>query len=82
MVETARAVEVAPLRRDAVLEAVAFSAERLLLARGWHDVVVEVLGRLGAATDVSRAHLIRNKKATGRPQDIADAARLESSEPA
>jgi hypothetical protein len=30
---------------------------------------------------VSRAHLIRNKKATGRPQDIADAARLESSEP-
>ena len=31
---------------------------------------------------LSRAHLIRNKKATGRPQDIADAARLESSEPA
>ena len=30
---------------------------------------------------VSREHLIRNKKATGRPQDSADAARLESSEP-
>jgi hypothetical protein len=27
---------------------------------------------------LSREHLIRNKKATGRPQDIADAARLEA----
>jgi PAS domain S-box-containing protein len=60
MVETARAAEAAPLRRDAVLEAVAFSAERLLLASDWQDVVVEVLGRLGTAADVSRAHLVRN----------------------
>ena len=36
-----------------------------------------------AVHGVPRAtHLIRNKKATGRPQDIADAARLESSESA
>jgi hypothetical protein len=27
---------------------------------------------------VSRAHLIRNKKAVGRPQDLADVARLEA----
>lgn len=26
---------------------------------------------------IARQHLIRNKKATGRPQDLADAARLE-----
>jgi hypothetical protein len=28
-------------------------------------------------TVLSREHLVRNKKATGRPQDVADAARLE-----
>ena len=60
MVETARAAEAAPVRRDAVLEAVAFAAERLLLASDWNDVAVEVLGRLGVATNVSRAHLLRN----------------------
>jgi PAS domain S-box-containing protein len=65
MVETARAADVAPLRRDGVLEAVAFAAERLLRARDWHDVAVEVLGRLGLATDVSRAHLLRNVDVDG-----------------
>ena len=43
MVETARAAHAAPLRRDAVLEAVAFAAERLLLSSDWNDVAVEVL---------------------------------------
>ena len=65
MVETARATEMAPLRRDAVLEAVAFSAERLLLARDWRDVAVEVLGRLATAADVSRAHLLQNRDDDG-----------------
>jgi len=65
MVETARAAKAAPLRRDAVLEAVAFAAERLLVASDWHDVAVEVLGRLGVAADVSRAHLIRNTDEDG-----------------
>src|SRR5262245_31158283 len=65
MVETARAAKVAPIRRDGVLEAVAFAAERLLLASDWHDVAVEVLGRLGTAADVSRAHLIRNEDRDG-----------------
>ena len=49
MVETARAAKPAPLRRDAVLEAVAFAAERLLLSSDWSEVAVEVLGRLGVA---------------------------------
>src|SRR5436190_3821395 len=65
MVETARAAMAAPLRRDTVLEAVAFSAERLLLASDWHDVAVEVLERLGVAADVSRAHLLRNSDEGG-----------------
>ncbi len=65
MVETARAAQAAPPRRDAVLEAVAFAAERLLLASDWHDVALEVLGRLGVAAEVSRVHLIRNVDADG-----------------
>jgi PAS domain S-box-containing protein len=44
---------------DAMLGAVAFSAERLLLAEGWQEVVDDVLERLGAAAEVSRAYLIR-----------------------
>ena len=65
MVETARAVQAAPPRRDAVLEAVAFAAERLLLASDWHDVAFEVLDRLGVAAGVSRVHLIRNVDVDG-----------------
>ena len=65
MVETARAAKPAPLRRDAVLEAVAFAAERLLLSSDWSEVAVEVLGRLGVAADVSRVHLVRNEDGGG-----------------
>ncbi len=65
MVETARAAKAAPLRRDAVLEAVAFAAERLLLSSDWNEVAVEVLGRLGVAADVSRVHLVRNNDTDG-----------------
>jgi PAS domain S-box-containing protein len=65
MVETAHAASATPLRRDAVLEAVAFAAERLLLASDWHDVAVDVLGRLAVAADVSRAHLLRNEDVEG-----------------
>jgi GAF domain-containing protein len=67
MVETARAAKPAPLRRDAVLEAVAFAAERLLLSSDWSEVAVEVLGRLGVAADVSRVHLVRNEEGGGGP---------------
>jgi PAS domain S-box-containing protein len=44
---------------DAMLGAVAFSAERLLLAGDWRHAVDDVLRHLGSAADVSRAYLIR-----------------------
>jgi PAS domain S-box-containing protein len=47
------------LRGDAMLPAVAFSAERLLLAADWRDAIDDVLTHLGIAADVSRAYLIR-----------------------
>jgi PAS domain S-box-containing protein len=44
---------------DAMLAAVASSAERLLLAPDWADALDDVLMHLGVAADVSRAYLIR-----------------------
>ena len=46
--------------RDAILEAVAHAAERLLLSRDWLDAADDVLARLGLAADVSRAYVIEN----------------------
>ncbi|MFN8232035.1 MAG: PAS domain-containing protein [Actinomycetota bacterium] len=60
MAETAHLEDGVSLRRDAILEAIAFAAERLLLSRDWRDVIDEVLVRLGEAAEVSRAYLIRN----------------------
>ena len=60
MVETAPADAAVSMRRDAVMESVAFAAERLLLVPDWRDAIDEVLARLGAASEVSRAYLIRN----------------------
>ena len=48
------------LRHAAVLEAVAFAAERLLLAPDWHEAADEVLQHVGLATGVSRAYVIEN----------------------
>ncbi len=55
MAESIRTPRPTPLRRDAVLEAVTFAAERLLLSADWHDAIDEVLARFGIATTVSRA---------------------------
>jgi PAS domain S-box-containing protein len=44
---------------DTMLTAVAFSAERLLLAADWGAAIDDVLRHLGLAADVSRAYLIR-----------------------
>jgi PAS domain S-box-containing protein len=44
---------------DAMLAAVAFSAERLLLAPDWGAAIDDVLRHLGLAAEVSRAYLIR-----------------------
>lgn len=47
------------LAGDTMLAAVAYSAERLLLAADWRDAIDDVLTHLGAAADVSRAYLIQ-----------------------
>jgi two-component system cell cycle sensor histidine kinase/response regulator CckA len=49
-----RRSEEALLRRDAILEAVGFAAERLLRATSVEDAIAEVLERIGCATHVSR----------------------------
>jgi signal transduction histidine kinase len=45
-------------RRDAILEAVAFAAEKLLTAPEWTHSIDEVLAQLGAATAVSRVYIV------------------------
>jgi PAS domain S-box-containing protein len=60
MVDTARPAGTASLRRDAILEAVAFAAERLLLADDWREAADDVVTRLGIAADVSRAYIVEN----------------------
>jgi PAS domain S-box-containing protein len=52
--------QVALHRRDTILEAVSFSAERFLEARGWKRHIHAVLERLGAAAGVSRVYLFEN----------------------
>jgi PAS domain S-box-containing protein len=47
------------LAGDSMLAAVAYSAERLLLAADWRDAIDDVLMRLGEAAGVSRAYLIQ-----------------------
>jgi PAS domain S-box-containing protein len=60
MADTARATTAAPGRRDAVLEAIAFAAEQMLLSDDWRRVAHGVLQRLGAAAGVSRACVSEN----------------------
>jgi PAS domain S-box-containing protein len=61
VVDTAEADTQAPgLRRDAILEAVAFAAEQLLLSPDWRDAADGVLARLAISADVSRAYIMRN----------------------
>ncbi len=48
-------------RREAILEAVTFAAERFLgKAAGWEQSIEVVLQRLGAATGVSRVYIFEN----------------------
>ena len=64
-------IGVAPRRVDLMtsIDGVGFDeAWQARVEARYEDVQVPVL---------SREHLIRNKKATGRPQDLADCARLE-----
>jgi len=52
-------------RRDAILEAVGFAAERFLGAPSWEDVIADVLVRLGEAASVSRIYIFENEAADG-----------------
>jgi PAS domain S-box-containing protein len=47
------------LEGDAMLGAVAFCAEQLLLAGDWREAIDDILVHLGVAAEVSRAYLIR-----------------------
>ncbi|MEO8291989.1 MAG: PAS domain-containing protein [Actinomycetota bacterium] len=68
MAEIERARTAEDLRRDAILEAVAFAAERFLLVADWRQAAEEVLARLGIAAGASRAYVFENiTDALGRP---------------
>ncbi|HET9221518.1 MAG TPA: GAF domain-containing protein [Roseiflexaceae bacterium] len=57
--------QVALHRRDTILEAVSFAAERFLGARSWKHQIQAVLERLGAAAGVSRVYLFENHAGVG-----------------
>ncbi len=48
-------------RRDGILEAVGFAAERFLKTHRWEETIPQVLERLGSAAGVSRAYLFENR---------------------
>jgi PAS domain S-box-containing protein len=54
-----RLAEEALGRRDRILEAAGFAAERFLAATGWTEGIAEVLERLGRGADASRAFVFR-----------------------
>jgi PAS domain S-box-containing protein len=58
--DTARARPSRSLHRDDIAEAIAFTAERLLVSTDWREAADEVLARLGHAADVSRAYIAAN----------------------
>jgi len=74
VVQTAR-VEAALHRRDAILEAVSYAAERFLSTHSWEDCIPVVLARLGDATDVSRVQIFQNH--TGEDGTLAYSPRSE-----
>ena len=46
-------------RRDAILEAVSFAAEKLLSGGEWEENITSVLQQLGQSMAVSRAYISR-----------------------
>ena len=67
MVDTARPTGVIPPRRNEIIDAVAFAAERLLLAPDWLDAAPDVLARLGEAADVSRVYVLESRPGEDGP---------------
>lgn len=63
--DTAKASSEAAVRRDAMIEALPFAAQRFLEQPSWVQSIDETLGRLGEAVGVSRAYVLENR--TGEP---------------
>jgi hypothetical protein len=73
--DTAFQIGVAPRRIDILT-----SIDGVEFAEAWpHRLLIEVEGQTFAV--ISRADLLRNKKASGWPKDLADAAWLECEAP-
>ncbi|MDQ6674131.1 MAG: GAF domain-containing protein [Chloroflexota bacterium] len=58
-------------QRDAILEAVAFAAERLLTAAEWEHSIDDVLRQFGVALGVSRVYIVP----AAQPEGLAETAR-------
>ena len=67
-------IGIAPLRIDLLT-----SIDGVSFTEAWADRETSMLGEVPVFV-ISRHHLIANKKASARPQDIADLNELESSE--
>lgn len=73
--DTVFQIGVAPRRIDILT-----SIDGVEFDEAWPQrMIIEVEGQTFAV--LSRVHLLRNKKASGRPRDLADAAWLESEAP-
>jgi PAS domain S-box-containing protein len=62
-------------RRDAILEAVSFAAQRLLQEANWKEAIESVLAKLGEAAGVSRVHIFENHR--GRNGELLTSQRFE-----
>ncbi len=56
-----RQSESALVRRDAILSAVSFTAQKLLASLEWENSIEEILAQLGAATAASRVYIFQNQ---------------------
>jgi PAS domain S-box-containing protein len=63
------------LRRDAILEAVSFAAEKLLSGVDWEVSIQAVLDRLGQSMGVSRVYIFENQ--LGREGELLSSQRYE-----
>jgi PAS domain S-box-containing protein len=57
-------IEEALRRREAVLEAMSFAAEKFLQAASWEEDIQEILARLGQAMQASRVYIFENFRGT------------------
>jgi PAS domain S-box-containing protein len=78
-----------PAHKSDEIDALAFAAQRFLAAASWQECILDVLGRLGEAADLSRVYVFENRTdddgrllasrryewaAPGIPAQITDAA--------